>query len=208
MRTMLFGSPATAHNSRTNKRVLVLVGFVFVFLLASVAIGLRASNASMPYSKGCHGGGDGGEVTCTTSFTVSQTTSTVTVTTGLTTTSTSTDAQTSSTQLVDNSPIVPTQSVCSALNGIGYQVLAAGTQLTIAFNGNSQMTFTVPSQSFTWNWYWVPATGIDANTLSQQITTAMWANGHGQNFSFFIAQLNGQSGLVLQTDYSLAQACA
>ncbi|MFI5420227.1 MAG: hypothetical protein ACHQ1H_04610, partial [Nitrososphaerales archaeon] len=66
----------------------------------------------------------------------------------------------------------------------------------------------VPSQSFTWNWYWVPAGGVDPNTLAQQITSAMWADGHGQNLSFFVASLNGQTGLVLQTDYAIAQACA
>jgi len=90
---------------------------------------------------------------------------------------------------------------------VSYQVLSAGTKLTIAFNGNGQMIFTVPAQSFTWNWYWIPTNGADPSALSLQITNAMWASGHGQNFSFFVATLNGQTGLVLQTDYSLAQAC-
>jgi hypothetical protein len=204
---MLFGSPA---NSRTNKRVLLLVGFVFVFLVASVAIGLRTSNAALPYTKGCHGGGDGAEKTCTTTSTsTTLSTSTVTVTTQTTSTDSQVTSTSTSSEQIGNAPIVPpSQSVCATLSGLGYQVLAAGTQLTIAFNGNSQMTFTVPSESFTWNWYWVPANGANTNTLSQQITSAMWADGHGQNFSFFVAQLNGQSGLVLQTDYSLAQACA
>ncbi|MDA4111402.1 MAG: hypothetical protein OK439_02605 [Thaumarchaeota archaeon] len=182
----------------------MLVSFVFIFILASVAIGFRASNASIPSTRGCHGGGDGGEVTCTTS-----TDSTTTVVSSSSTES-STSTLTVSTTVSDptyDPPIVPSQSTCSALNGISYQSLASGTQLTIAFNGNGQMTFTVPSQSFSWNWYWVPANGVDTNTLSQQITNAMWSSGHGQNFSFFVASLNGQTGIVLQTDYALAQAC-
>jgi hypothetical protein len=88
-------------------------------------------------------------------------------------------------------------------------VLAAGTNLTIAFNGNGQMTYTVPSEnSFSWKWYWVPAEGQSTTALGQQLTTAMWTSGHGQDFSFFVANLNGQTGLVLQTDYSLSQACS
>jgi hypothetical protein len=87
-------------------------------------------------------------------------------------------------------------------------VLAPGTQLTITINGNGQMTFTVPSESFTWNWYFVPANGQSTTNLGQQITTSLWSSGHGQDFSFFVAKLNGQVGLVLQTDYALSQACA
>ncbi len=206
---MLVGSPANSRNSRITKRAVVLVGFVFVFLLASVAIGLRTSNAALPYSRGCHGGGDGGDVTCTTTSSTVLTTSTVSTDQS---TATSTVAQTTTTTSVpqvENSPIVPASpTVCTAITKLGYQILAPGTKLTIAFNGNGQMTFTVPSQSFTWNWYWVPAGGADPNTLEQQITSAMWADGHGQNLSFFVASLNGQTGLVLQTDYALAQACA
>jgi hypothetical protein len=98
---------------------------------------------------------------------------------------------------------------CNALKGISYEALAGGTTVTIAFNGNGQMTYTVPSEkSFSWNWYFVPAEGVSTTLLSQQITSAMWASGHGQNFSFFVAKLNGQTGLVLQTDYALSQACS
>ena len=179
----------------------MLAGFVFVFVLATLAISFRTSNAVMPFTKGCHGGGDGGDVTCTSSSTVTSST-----TTDDTSTSTITVSSSESQQTIDP-PLVPSASTCDALNGITYQVLSSGTQVTIAFNGNGQMTFTVPSQSFSWNWYWVPANGVDPNTLAQQITNTMWASGHGQNFSFFVASLNGQTGLVLQTDYSLAKAC-
>jgi len=201
----------TSHTFKTKKGTLVLVGFIFVFLMASVAIGLRASNAYVPALKGCHGGSEGdGVATCTTTSTVSETSITSTDTSTTTTVSSATTDQTTSS--IDNQPqnsvIIPSQETCSPLNGITYQTLSAGTQLTIAFNGNGQMTFTVPSQSFTWNWYWIPANGQDLNTLGQQITSSMWGSGHGQNFSFFIASLNGQSGIVLQTDYALSQACA
>ena len=152
---MLVGSSANSRNSRITKRAVVLVGFVFVFLLASVAIGLRTSNAALPYAKGCRGGGDGGEVTCTTTSSTVVTTSTISVTTTQqTSTSADTQTTTSSAPQVENSPIVPASpAVCTALSSLGYKVLAPGTQLTIAFNGNGKMTFTVPSQSFTWNWY-------------------------------------------------------
>jgi len=201
----------TSHTFKTKKGTLVLVGFIFVFLMASVTIGLRASNAYVPALKGCHGGSEGdGVATCTTTSTVSETSITSTDTSTSTTVSSVTTDQTTSS--IDNQPqnsvIIPSQATCGPLNGISYQTLSAGTQLTIAFNGNGQMTFTVPSQSFTWNWYWIPANGQDLNTLGQQITSSMWASGHGQNFSFFIASLNGQSGIVLQTDYALSQACA
>src|SRR5579864_7066087 len=110
---MLFGSPA---NSRTNKRVLLLVGFVFVFLVASVAIGIRTSNAALPYAKGCRGGGDGGEVTCTTTSSTVVSTSTVSVTsTQQSSTSTGIQTTTSSAPQVENSPIVPASpAVCTA----------------------------------------------------------------------------------------------
>jgi len=201
----------TSHTFKTTKGTLVLVGFIFVFLVASVAIGLRASNAFVPAVKGCHGGSEGdGVATCTTTSTASEISVTSTETSTTTTVSSVTTDQTTSgpDNQPQNSVIIPSQATCSPLNGISYQTLSAGTQLTIAFNGNSQMTFTVPSQSFTWNWYWIPANGQDLNTLGQQITSSMWASGHGQNFSFFIASLNGQSGIVLQTDYALSQACA
>jgi hypothetical protein len=95
------------------------------------------------------------------------------------------------------------------LNGISYKALPGGTNLTIAFNGNGQMTYTVPTEkSFSWSWYWVPSNGQSTTTLGQQITNAMWSSGHGQNFSFFVAKLNGQTGIVLQTDYALSQACS
>ncbi len=182
---MLIGSSSTPQKSAMTKRALVLTGFVLVFILASVAIGLRSSNAAVPFARNCHGGGDGEQVTCsTTSSTV--TTSTVSTSTATTSTVSITSSQSSdSSQTLNNSPFVPSQSMCNSLNGLSYQVLSAGTKLTIAFNGNGQMIFTVPSQSFTWNWYWIPSNGADTNALSLQITNAMWASGHGQNFSFF-----------------------
>jgi len=54
----------------------------------------------------------------------------------------------------------------------------------------------------------VPADGMSTSALSQQVTTAMWSSGHGQDFSFFAAQFNGQAGIVLQTNYALSQACS
>ncbi len=209
-------SASVSQRLRTTRGTLVLVGFIFVFVIASVAIGFRASNAYIPSTKGCHGGGDGdGQITCTSTSTVSTTsvtstevaTSTESVTSDQLTTTTTEQTRSVDNGQNQNQVIVPSAPTCSPLNGISYQDLAAGTQLSIAFNGNSQMTFTVPAQSFTWNWYWIPASGQNTNTLSQQITSAMWASGHGQNFSFFIASLNGQTGLVLQTDYALSQAC-
>jgi hypothetical protein len=200
---LMLSVSSTSHRLKTTKGTLVLVGFIFVFIVASVAIGFRASNAFVPAAKGgCHGGNDEGAFTCTTSDTSTDTT-TVTVV------STSTDQSTSAggNGNIQNSVIVPSPSTCNALNGISYQVLSAGTQLQIAFNGNGQMSFVVPSQSFAWNWYWIPLAGQDANSLGQQLTNTMWASGHGQNFSFFIASLNGQAGIVLQTDYALSQAC-
>jgi hypothetical protein len=198
---------------KTTRGTVVLVGFIFVFVIASVAIGFRASNAFVPAMKGCHGGGDGdGQRTCTTTSVVSTSsvTSTKVSTTSSTsdqTTTTTSEQSTTSTANGQNQIIVPSAATCSPLNGIVYQGLEAGTQLVIAFNGNSQMTFAVPAQSFTWNWYWIPANGQDLSTLQMQITNSMWSSGHGQNFSFFVASLDGQSGIVLQTDYALSQAC-
>lgn len=204
---MLTGSRTTSSKLRTAKGTLALMSFVFIFLIASLAVGLRTSNAALPLAagKGCHQGGEDGAVTCTSSSTSTTTVTSSTTTVDSTTTVTSTSDQSGG----NSDPVVgPSASDCSALNGIGFQVLAPGTNVTIAFNGNGQMTFTVPSQkAFTWNWYWVPANGQDTNTLGQQVTSAMWASGHGQNFSFFVANLNGQTGLVLQTDYALSQAC-
>jgi hypothetical protein len=212
---MLTGSTFTGGNKlRTRKATLVLVGFVSVFLVASLAIGLRTANASLPISlgRGCHGSGEGGDavLTCSTSSTLTTTSSpsSSSSTTKTSTTTTVTDSTISTTQGPQDpvTPVAPSN--CNALNGISYQLLAAGTNLTIAFNGNGQMTFTVPSESFSWNWYFVPANGASTTTLGQQITTTMWSSGHGQDFSFFVAQLNGQTGIVLQTDYALSQACS
>jgi hypothetical protein len=202
---MLTGSTFTGANKlRTSKGTLVLVGFVFVFLVTSLAIGLRTSNASLPVSlgRGCHGSGEGEDamVTCSTSTTLTSTS-----TTDSTTTATSTVISTSSSSQDPVAPVAPAN--CNALNGISYQMLAAGTNVTIAFNGNGQMTYTVPSESFSWNWYWVPANGMSTSALGQEITTTMWSSGHGQDFSFFAAQFNRQAGIVLQTDYALSQAC-
>jgi len=205
---MLTGS-YTSGKLGKRKGTLVLVSFVFVFLIASLAIGLRTSNAALAVSagKGCHGGGDGELVTCTSSSS-SSTTTVSTSTQSSSETTTTTTVTTSDQSGGSSDPVTPSSSACSALNGLGYQVLSAGTNVTIAFNGNSQMVFTVPAQkTFTWNWYWVPANGQDVNGMGQQITSSMWASGHGQNFSFFVANLNGQTGLVLQTDYAMSQAC-
>lgn len=194
------------------KGTLVLVGFVFIFLVTSVAVGVRTSNAALPVSAGrsCHGGGEGDDamITCTSSST-----STTTVTVSSTTDSSSSTVQTSTTTSLTQGPVNPVQPMsqadCNALNGISYQSLQGGTTLTIAFNGNGQMTYTVPTEkSFSWNWYFVPANGVSTTLLGQQITNAMWSSGHGQNFSFFVAKLNGQIGIVLQTDYALSQACS
>ena len=204
---MLTGS-YTSTKLGKRKGTLVLVSFVFVFLIASLAIGLRTSNAALPASvgKGCRGGGDGEAVVCTSSSSTS--TTTVSTSTQSSSESTTTTTITSSESGGSSDPVTPSLASCNALNGLGYQILSAGTSLTIAFNGNGQMVFTVPAQkTFTWNWYWVPADGQNTNTLGQQITSSMWASGHGQNFSFFVATLNGQIGLVLQTDYALSQAC-
>jgi hypothetical protein len=205
---MLTASSSTT-KLKTSKGTLILVGFVFIFLITSVAVGLRTSNAALPVSagRGCHGGeGDDGSVTCTS--TSSSTVTTSTVSTSTQTTQTTTTTITSSQGPVD--PVQPEgRADCGALNGISYQALAGGTTLTIAFNGNGQMTYTVPSEkSFSWNWYFVPANGQSTTALGQQITNAMWSSGHGQNFSFFVAKLNGVTGLVLQTDYALSQACS
>jgi hypothetical protein len=203
--------PFTTTKRGSGKATFVLVGFVFVFLVTSVAIGLRTSNAALPLqaAKGCHtGGGSEGDglmasVKCT-STTISSTSTTVTTTV---TNTVSTDSSTSISQ-GPSDPVTPVSTAdCGALKGISYQALATGTNLTIAYNGNGQMTFTVPKTSFTWMWYFVPANGQNTATLGQTITSAMWANGHGQNFSFFVASLNGQTGLVLQTDYALSQVC-
>jgi len=204
---MLTGTSSDTSKMKMSKGTLVLVGFVFVFLITSVAIGLRTSNAALPVpaARNCHGSEDG-SFTCTTSSTstITETSSTDSTSTSQTITSTTTSSPT----LGGNDPVAPVSLAnCNALNGISYQTLASGTNLTIAFNGNGQMTYIVPKTSFNWGWYFVPANGQSTTTLGQQITNAMWASGHGQNFSFFIAQLNGQTGLVLQTDYALSQAC-
>jgi len=219
---MLTGSTLSGGNKlRTNKTTLVLVGFVFVFLVTSLAVGLRTANASLPISlgRGCHSGGEGGDavLTCTTSSTstvtsstTSSTSSSSTKTESTTSTTTTTTETTTVTDSVNSGSSPASSGVpsnCNALSGISYQWLKPGTTITIAFNGNGQMTYTVPSESFSWNWYWVPANGVSTATLGQKITTEMWSSGHGQDFSFFVAQLNGQSGIVLQTDYALAQAC-
>lgn len=210
---MLTGSTSTS-KLRTSKGTLVLVGFVFIFLITSVAVGLRTSNAALPLAGGCHGGeGEDTTVTCTTSSssTTTQSSSSTSSTTSSSTTTTVTTAigtvSTTTTTSQQDPPAI-NHPQCNALDGISYQGLAAGTTLTIPFNGNGQMTFTVPSEkSFNWNWYWIPANGQSTTTLGQKITTAMWADGHGQDFSFFVAKLNGQTGLVLQTDYLMSQAC-
>lgn len=214
LKTMLTGSTLSGGNKLgTNRTKLVLVGFVFVFLATSLVIGLRTSNATLPISMGgCSGGGEGGDamVTCTTSSTLTSTASSSSSTeTSTTTSDTSTitvGSTVSTTQTSQNPGVTPAN--CNALNGISYQLLKPGTKLTIAVNGNGQMTFTVPSESFTWNWYFVPVNGVSTSTLGQKITTTMWSSGHGQDFHFFVAKLNGQSGIVLQTDYALSQACS
>lgn len=208
-------SSSTSTKLRTRKATLVLVGFVFVFLVASLAIGLRTSSAALPVmaGAGCSSSEDG-PATCTSSSTSTVTTSSpVTTSSSTTETTTTTITETTSTSSQQsngpNAP-VPTEGKadCSALNGIAYSALAPGTNVTIAFNGNGQMTYTVPKTSFSWNWYFVPADGQSTTTLGQEVTNAMWSSGHGQNFSFFVAKLNGQLGLVLQTDYALSQACS
>ena len=208
---------------RTSKGTLVLVGFIFVFLITSLAIGLKASSAALPVpaGRGCHGGeGEDAMITCTSSSSSTTTVSssstdstTSSATSSAPTTSTTTTTTSTTTTLVSQVPVqsdAPVSSAdCGALNGISYRVLAPGTQLTITINGNGQMTYTVPSeQSFNWSWYFVPSNGQSTTNLGQQITTAMWSTGHGQDFSFFVAKLNGQVGLVLQTDYALSQYCS
>ncbi len=210
---MLTGS-STSSKQKTTKATTIAIGIVFAILVMSLAVGVRTSNAALPVAatKGCHNGGgdeDGARI-CTTSSTSqtstssSTSTSTTTVTTATVTTSTSDSTQ---------GPIVQAPGIslanCGALSGIGYQSLAAGTTLSITVNGNEKMTFTVPKEpGFTWMWYWIPANGQSISTLGQQVTSAMWSSGHGQDFSFFVAQLNGHTGLVLQTDYALSQACS
>jgi len=211
---MLTGSASPTAKLRTSKGALVLVGFVFVFLIASLAIGMSSSALSVPASKGCHGGGEGDDAvaTCTTSsstVTVTSSSSSSTTTTSSKTTTSTTTTTTTSTAGPNDPVIVVNPANCNALDGITYQGLSAGTILTIAWNGNGQMTFKVPSESsFSWNWYWIPAGGQSTTTLGQQITTSMWASGHGQDFSFFVAKLNGATGIVLQTDYALSHACS
>jgi len=217
MMTRSFSS--TTAKLRTRKATLALVGFVFVFLVASLAIGLRTSSATIPWfaGAGCTGSEDG-PATCTSSSmsTVTSGTVTTTATTSSSSTettvatTTTTETSTSGSQSGGVNDPAPTEGKadCSALNGIAYSALAPGTNVTIAFNGNGQMTYTVPKTSFSWNWYFVPADGQSTSTLGQEVTTALWSSGHGQNFSFFVAKLNGQIGLVLQTDYALSQVCS
>jgi hypothetical protein len=209
---MLTGLPASKRQ-RTTKATTIAIGIVFAILAMSLVVGLRTSNAALPVApaaKGCHtGGGEGDDVAammCTTSTT--SPTSTSTVTTSTTTVSTFSTVSTTSDQSGSNPVSSNALADCGSLNGIGYQALTPGTALSITVNGKYQMTFTVPKEaSFSWMWYWVPANGQSTSTLGQQVTSALWASGHGQDFTFFVAQLNGQTGLVLQTDYALSQAC-
>src|SRR5271169_4233173 len=151
---MLTGS-YTSSKIGGGKRTIVLVSFVFVFLAASVAIGLRTSNAALPVSagRGCRGGGDGEMMTCTTSSSSTSSSSSTVSTSSQTsseTTTTTTVTTSGPTQGPSNPVTLPSTSSCNALNGVGYQVLSAGKNLTIAFNGNGQMVFPVPAQkSFT-----------------------------------------------------------